>query len=328
MRLIGTFTLMVALGMSAALAQDPIQGNWEGTFTSQGWEGRAVSAQVIAVSEVGYRVNLFVLEGEAAVKNIVTGKREHKHAKQATFEGKIDLGQALGGEYTVAATAEDGAMTGRFTGAGTLEFRMEKVMKESPTLGAAPPAGAAVLFDGSNADSWQRHPLTWNLVDNEAMEVCPSNLVTKQEFGSCRLHIEFRTPFMPNATGQARGNSGVYLQGRYEVQVLDSFGDDPADNLCGGIYKVAVPIVSASLPPLEWQTYDIVFHAAQFDAAGQKTRNARITVEHNGILIHDDVELPTATGGAIGPEAPAGPLMLQNHGDPVRFRNIWIVALD
>jgi len=171
----------------------------------------------------------------------------------------------------------------------------------------------------------------WKLTDDGAMEVVPGtgNLLTKRRFTDFRLHIEFRTPFMPEARGQARGNSGVYLQGRYEIQVLDSYGLEGRDNECGGIYKVARPRINMCAPPLQWQTYDIVFHAPRFDASGKKTADAVATVRHNGVVIHENVRIPHPTGGGIGgdPSEP-GPLMLQDHHNPVRYRNIWIVPLD
>ena len=139
------------------------------------------------------------------------------------------------------------------------------------------------------------------------------------------LHIEFRTPFMPKARGQGRGNSGVYLQGRYECQVLDSFGLEGENNECGGIYTVAEPIVNMCFPPLAWQTYDIDFTAAKYDADGKKIENARVTIKHNGVLIHDNVELrsppPATSPEGPGPEA----CIMQDHGNPVAFRNIWVV---
>jgi hypothetical protein len=133
---------------------------------------------------------------------------------------------------------------------------------------------------------------------------------------------------MPGKKGQARGNSGVYLLGRYEVQVLDSFGLETRDNECGGIYKIATPKTNASLPPLEWQTYDIVMRAPKFNDQGEKTQNAVIAVKHNGIVIHDNVELPGMTGGSVSDkEAPKGILFLQDHGNKVQYRNIWFKPL-
>lgn len=133
---------------------------------------------------------------------------------------------------------------------------------------------------------------------------------------------------MPKETGQARGNSGVYLQDRYELQVLDSFGLKGVDNECGGIYKEASPKVNMCFPPMAWQTYDIDFTAPEFDAAGKKTKPAKVTIKHNGVVIHDGLELKSNTpGGFFKTEVPEpGSLYLQNHGDPVVFNNIWIIS--
>jgi hypothetical protein len=151
-------------------------------------------------------------------------------------------------------------------------------------------------------------------------------VTSKQKFGNCQVHLEFRTPFQLTASGQGRGNSGCYLQGRYEVQVLDSFGLEGLDNECGGIYSIARPSVNMCYPPLSWQTYDIDFTAATYDDAGAKLKNARMTVRHNGVVIHNDVECDHATTAApVAEGAEPGPLYLQDHGNPVRYRNIWIV---
>jgi hypothetical protein len=202
---------------------------------------------------------------------------------------------------------------------GDLKQAMQKVERKSPTLGAKPPAGAIVLFDGSSAAAFEKGELV------EGNLLGATNCVSKQKFGDHSLHLEFRTPFMPKSRGQQRGNSGVYVQGRYEVQVLDSFGLEGADNECGGIYKAARPNVNMCYPPLSWQTYDIDFTAAKFDESGKKTASARITVKHNGVTIHENLELPGHTPG-FRPEGPEKlGLFLQNHGNPVAFRNIWAV---
>jgi hypothetical protein len=162
------------------------------------------------------------------------------------------------------------------------------------------------------------------------MEVVPGSgdIVTLQKFTDFRLHLEFRTPFMPGAREQARGNSGVYLQGRYEVQVLDSYGLTGEDNECGGIYKVRAPRVNMCAPPGQWQSYDILFHAPRFDADGKKVKDALVTVVHNGIVIHEDLTVPGPTGGAVDDavQLPGG-ILLQDHGNLVQYRNIWLVEL-
>ncbi len=202
------------------------------------------------------------------------------------------------------------------------------------TKSVAPPAGAVVLFDGKNLDSWQsvdgKSAASWPIVEGGAMQVGKGGIKTKQDFdGHFKLHVEFRVPYMPKASGQGRGNSGVYSQGRYEVQVLDSYGLDSQDNDCGGIYKVARPLVNACKAPTVWQSYDIDFRAPVFQD-GKKIKPAVISVLQNGVPIHKDVVIPidnTVSGMGGDPSKP-GPIMLQDHGNPVQFRNIWLLPLD
>ena len=245
----------------------------------------------------------------------------------AGWDGKekhIAEGQTKDGKtvFTVAdsdakAVIKDGVLE-IVDGSGKTIGTLKKTERKSPTLGAKPPAGAVVLFDGTSADNFKGGRMT---PDGLLMEGATS----KQTFGAFTLHMEFRTPFQPFDRGQGRGNSGVYAQGRYEVQILDSFGLEGENNECGGIYGVARPKVNMCLPPLSWQTYDIDFTPAEYKD-GKKVRNARMTVRHNGVVIHQDVEIPKATTAAPLPEGPEpGPIFLQNHGNPVRFRNIWVV---
>lgn len=197
----------------------------------------------------------------------------------------------------------------------------------------APPAGATVLFDGKSLDEWVnvdgKSPPRWQLLDGGVVQVQKGGIMTRQKFdGHFLLHVEFRVPYMPKATGQARGNSGVYLQGRYEVQVLDSYGLKSQDNDCGGIYKVAAPRVNACKAPTVWQSYDIDFRAPVFEG-GKKVKPARISVIQNGVPIHENVEIPldNTVAGLGGDPSQPGPIMLQDHGNPVQYRNIWLVPL-
>ena len=201
---------------------------------------------------------------------------------------------------------------------------------DMPTV--PPPAGATVLFDGKSLDGWLKtngkDQATWKLLDGGIMQAASGNIVTKQKFdGTFKLHVEFRVPYMPKATGQGRGNSGVYVQGRYEVQVLDSYGLKSKNNDCGGIYSVAAPLVNACKAPTVWQSYDIEFTSPVCEN-GKKTSPAVITVYHNGVKIHDAVKIKTdnTTAGLGGDVCAPGPIMLQDHGNPVQFRNIWIVT--
>jgi hypothetical protein len=150
-------------------------------------------------------------------------------------------------------------------------------------------------------------------------------VVSKPKFGDHTLHMEFILPFMPDARGQGRANSGLYLQNRYELQILDSFGLKGENNECGGIYTKAKPSVNMCYPPLQWQTYDIEFTAAKFDGEGKKTANARTTIKHNGVVIHDNFEIDGKCPGGQNETKDPGPIQLQNHGNPVFFRNIWVV---
>ena len=152
----------------------------------------------------------------------------------------------------------------------------------------------------------------------------PAN--SKRSFKDFKLHIEFITPFQPAARSQGRGNSGVYLHGKYEIQVLDSFGLEGKDNECGAIYSQTAPSVNMCYPPLSWQTFDIDFTAPKFDKDGKRTRPAVITVRHNGVKVIDKLELTRGdTGNGRQEVDKADPIYLQNHGNPVYFRNIWIV---
>ena len=193
------------------------------------------------------------------------------------------------------------------------------------------PDNAVILFDGGDLSNWGRlggGPATWEIRDG-AMTVTEGNVITDEGFADAFIHLEFRCPDMPEATGQAKGNSGVYLQGRYEIQVLDSYGMGiPGKGDCGAIYDQYAPLVNACKPPLEWQTYDVIFRAARVDGSGKVTEPARVTVLQNGMVIHNNVELLGPTGGTIDENVgQPGPLLLQDHGHPVQYRNIWLVHL-
>ncbi|MGB7324828.1 MAG: family 16 glycoside hydrolase [Rubripirellula sp.] len=206
-----------------------------------------------------------------------------------------------------------------------VSMELTKTNRTSPTMGAKAPAGAVVLFDGTQA-SIEKNWAEGKLAEDGLLA---QGAMTKRKFRDYKLHVEFRTPWMPKATGQARGNSGIYHQARYETQVLDSFGLEGKDNETGSIYTVSAPSVNACFPPLTWQTYDVEFTAARYDDADKKIADARMTVRLNGITVQNDVAVPYATRASKLPEGSSpGPIYLQDHGNPVRFRNIWILPRD
>jgi hypothetical protein len=281
-----------------------VQGEYLGGEGEHQW-----GAQVIALGDgkfdvVGYKGGL---PG--------AGWSRGGETKRGAGELKAGIVELKGDDWT--GSIKEGVFAVIHDGEKVLE--LSKVERKSPTLGAKPPEGAKVLFDGTTADLFENGKL---IEDNL---LAASNPESKLKLGDHTLHIEFRTPFMPKSRGQARGNSGVYPQGRYEVQVLDSFGLEGKNNECGGIYSISEPVVNMCFPPLSWQTYDMEFTAAKYDEKGKKTENARVTVKHNGVVIHDNVDLKDGTPGrdAEGPEKNG--LYLQDHGNPVAFRNIWVV---
>jgi hypothetical protein len=204
---------------------------------------------------------------------------------------------------------------------------------------APAPRGAVVLIPPRPADAasalsmWVNRngggPAGWSVKEGY-VEVRPGNgdIVSKELVQDCQLHVEFWLPLMADRTGQARANSGVYVQGRIEVQVLDSYGQPPRDNEAGGIYRVAVPLRNASKKPERWQTYDIAFRAPRIGADGKQERKGSITVFHNGVLIHNNVEFDAqvTTAGLPTPDfSKPGPILLQDHGNLIRYRNVWLV---
>jgi Domain of Unknown Function (DUF1080) len=199
------------------------------------------------------------------------------------------------------------------------------------------PSDAVVLFDGKDLSHWvdkDGKPAKWK-VQNGYMEVVPGtgNISSRDSFGDCQLHVEFAEPSPAHGESQERGNSGVFLMGLYEIQVLDSYENKTyADGQAAAVYGQYPPLVNASRPPAKWQTYDIIFHGARFAAGGKLLRPARVTVLHNGVLVQDNVEMTGPTAHGERPPYKAGPdklpLGLQDHEMLVRYRNIWIRELN
>ncbi|MCX6203661.1 MAG: DUF1080 domain-containing protein [Bacteroidetes bacterium] len=221
--------------------------------------------------------------------------------------------------------------------AAKLEVWVNVPLVTPGTSNAEAPSDAIVLYNGNGLGAFQKKdgsPAGWKLdADGAVTDIKGGgDLITKQSFGSCQLHVEFREPAEVKGSGQARGNSGVYLMGKYEIQVLDSYNNATYSNgQAGAVYKQHVPLVNASRKPGEWQAYDIIFTAPQFKDNGELESPGRVTVIHNGVLIQNNVTILGATDWVMKPKyikhAAKLPLMFQDHGDdgnPISYRNIWI----
>jgi PhoPQ-activated pathogenicity-related protein len=311
-----------------------LQGEYTGTMQ----DGAKLGAQIIALGNDALQAVVYpgglpgdgwdgtnrilmdgAIEGARATFAPTTGKRNYLALRLPDFSATGKFPPA--GQKDYSATIADGILTGKADDGKT--FTLKRTVRNSPTLGQKAPAGALVLFDGTSTDAFNRGRLD---KENGILNTDGSDIVTKKKFQNYTVHCEFMLPYRPDKRGQERGNSGFYMVDQYEVQILDSFGLDGKNNECGGIYTRLTPKVNMCLPALQWQTYDIDFTAAAVDESGKKTKNARITVRHNGVVIHDDAEIPGTTGGARNePEGTPGVLRLQGHGNPVQFRNIWVV---
>ena len=301
-----------------------VQGEYQGKVEARGQELK-LGLQVIALGEGKFSAKVF--------RNGLPGDKDFRPSSRAIGESALKDGvlrfenpngdEAIEIKDGVAKLLEGENQIGE----------LKRTVRKSPTLGMKPPENAVVLF-GNGGDSSKMKEKYGNLwgFKGKAARISDEGLlmegaVSTKKFQSHRVHIEFLLPFQPKERGQKRGNSGIYLQGRYEVQMLDSFGLEGEDNECGGIYKTSRPKLNMCYPPMQWQTYDIEFHAAEFKG-DEVAKNAWMTVKHNGVVIHDKVELPKATAAAsktVGSEP--GPVYLQNHGNPVRYRNIWVVPI-
>jgi len=312
---------------------DPAMGDWQGSWElDDGTDSGPLVAQVISLGKGEYRakvLEVFDIDRRTEPIAVLDGKLEGEAVRLAGQANYRD------GTFNVKATMEDAKFTGTFMGEGDGSFALKRVFRVSRTMGLKPPKGAIVLFDGTGFKEWKRarvkeggdDTVKWEL-ENGAMCVTRGggNIITRKQFNDVKLHVEFRSPFMPEKRGQGRGNSGVYLQGRYEVQVLDSYGLEGKDNECGGIYKVRAPRVNMCAPPTQWQTYDITFTAPKFDAEGKLEERAKMTVVHNGVLIQDKTEVGGSTTASAGGKASEpGGVYLQDHGNRVEYRNIWLV---
>jgi hypothetical protein len=319
----------------ATLPRDfAIQGEYVGTIEG----GGKLAAQVISLGKGAFQAVFLpgglpgdgwdgmnkilldgLLDGDQASFLPATGKRRYLAQSPLEFSATSKFPPV--GQKTYKAVINDAKLVGR-TDAGKL-FELKKTVRHSPSLGAKPPEGALVLFDGKDSSEWNR-----GRVDKITgfLNTDGGDIATKKKFNNYTMHVEFLLPYRPDARGQGRGNSGFYQVNHYEVQILDSFGLDGKNNECGGVYTLLEPKVNMCLPPLVWQTYDADFTNAIRDESGKIVQKSKLTLKHNGVVIHDNAELKNPTGGARSePEGTPGPILLQGHGNPLQFRNLWIV---
>lgn len=318
--------LGVAVISLVAFGQDEgFVGAYEGAYTAMGRNPVPAAAQVVAEGPGLYRLALSYASEAPAPQFYQLELHGHVEGPQVVFAGFSNSaewrGTLRGGTLRVERV---------WRNYGSV-FDLESSVPHSPTEGIAPPEGAVVLLpyaEGVAPDMSAWTNSAWEALPDGSMRVkhgSGSN-TTRETFGDCELHLEFATPHQPLDFGQDRGNSGVYFQSRYEVQVLDSFGVLSGSGDCGAIYEVAAPRVNASFAPEKWQTYDIVFRAPRLNDDGTMNEPALLTVKHNGVLIHENQPVDHVTrGGKEGPLEGLDALMLQDHGNPVRYRNIWLV---
>lgn len=312
----------------------PFMGDWEG-----GWadapqkDGNArnnpgLVARVIGLGNNRYEIQIleeFDKRADFKVKTEAVWKNGKMTFDQNGYSGKIT----------------NDSFTGKKAGgAFDTPFSLKRVHRASPTMGKKAPENAVVLFDGSNLDAWERQggeDPTW-LIKDGYFEVLPKkensdvggSINTRQSFGDVKVHLEFRLPYEPEYRGQKRANSGFFLPGGYEVQILDSYGLDGMWNECGALYKQSPPRVNMCWAPGVWQTFDVEFKRLRRDSEGNKVDHAEFTVWHNGVKIHNNfqIEGPTSNtqkGRGLAESGKNGGLSLQDHSNKIQFRNIWVV---
>ncbi len=330
---------------------DKIQGNWIGVWEGQGGMGGKNVAQIYGLGNGEYQAIFTAYDsGEQDKGEFTFGIRgSSENEEKVVFEQNIDLGFL--GMFRFHAEVENGKLTGKYSNGKEYEGTMElkKVALTSEAVGMKPLPGAVVLFDGQNLDRWtvlRDQPNEWRIVDGAL--VAPTgeaplpekagHLASHDSFRQAQIHVEFRVPYLPERRGKERGKGGVFLAGRYELQIVDSFGFPRIkdaqgyyvdQDALGAVFGQQAPAQQPAFPPGEWQAFDITFHDATTDEQGAVAKPAEVTVRLNGELIHERVELVKSTLHApIQAAGDAAGLVLEQTGQPVEYRNIWFVPLE
>jgi len=307
---------------------DPFTGSYEGVFQADRTRSTPAKGTVIAEGPGYYRILVQaepLVPGDPSLQFEVYGVTQ---GSSVNLFGRSNAQRWNGSIVGDKLTAKPG-----YYGMG---LELTKVSRKSHTEGAPPPADAVVLLPyapgkPTDASAWRGG--AWKPQEDGSLQCEPNkgSITTKQEFEDIQLHVEFWLPLMSEAFGQGRANSGVIINNMYEVQVLDSFGLVPSAGDCSAIYDNTRPNRNASFPPETWQTYDITFRAPRMNPDGTVREKARITVVHNGVRVHENVTIEGATAGHPPGKPPAnvakGPLQLQDHGNRVRYRNVWLKPL-
>lgn len=309
-------------------AEDTFMGAYQGVYHADRSQNTKATAKVIAEGPGYYRV---VVQAEPLAPGDPSIQFEIFGVQQGTTVNLF--GRANAQRWQGSIVGDKLSASPGYYGMG---LDLAKSVGKSPNLGATPPPGAVVLLPftpGTRPDASAWTGGAWKPQDDGSLQCEPNkgSINTRQQFGDIQLHVEFWLPLMADSFGQARANSGVIINNIYEIQVLDSFGLVPAMGDCGSIYDQTRPLVNASLPPEQWQTYDITFRAPRMTPDGSVTEKARVTVDLNGVRIHTNVPIEGATAGHPPGKPPknaaTGPLHLQDHGNRVRYRNVWIQEL-
>jgi hypothetical protein len=327
---------IICLSAKAGESIPPFMGDWQG-----GWvnapkkDGNAQRNPGLAARVIGLGGDLY----EIQIMEEFDKRAAYLVQTEATWRGgKLTFEQnGFKGEIT-----EDSFTGEKQSKDFSTPFALKRLHRKSPTEGLKPPAEAVILFDGKNLNAWEHakgEAVTW-LIKDGYCEILPrkenndqgGSINTKQSFGDVKVHLEFRLPYEPEGRGQHRGNSGFFVPGGYEIQILDSYGLGGLWNECGSLYKQSPPQVNMCWAPGMWQTFDVEFKRMRFDAEGNKVDDAVITVWHNGVLVQNQVPMKGTTSNTqIGREKPEtgkrGPLQLQDHSHKIQFRNIWAVEL-